>query len=199
MTADSDLIELVEAARGGEDEARDRLLRAVLPELRGFVRLNAGQHIRDRESAADLAQSVCRELLQDLNGFRGDHGVQFKKWLYTLALRKILHRSRYYRAERRDVGRELANDEDALLACYASVCTPSHHAAVREEVARVEAAFDKLSDDDRRVLTLSCLVGLSHREIAAEMERSEAAVRKQLSRARARLSLALIDEPADTD
>jgi len=64
-----------------------------------------------------------------------------------------------------------------------------------EEIERVEAAFDKLSDDYRQVILLSRIVGLSHREVAREMGRNEAAVRKLLSRALARLLLLLGRNP----
>jgi RNA polymerase sigma factor (sigma-70 family) len=47
----------------------------------------------------------------------------------------------------------------------------------------MERAFDLLSDDHREVITLSRIVGLSHAEIAAELGRSEGAVRVLLSRA----------------
>ena len=53
------------------------------------------------------------------------------------------------------------------------------------------ASFDQLSEEHREVITLARLVGFSHRDIAERMGRSEDAVRKLLSRARARLMVLL--------
>ena len=76
-----------------------------------------------------------------------------------------------------------------LVDCYATVCTPSRHAIAEEEVRRIEKAFDLLPEDYREVLSLACLAGFPHGDVAAEMKRSEPSVRKLLSRARARLAI----------
>ncbi|HVS17718.1 MAG TPA: sigma-70 family RNA polymerase sigma factor, partial [Planctomycetota bacterium] len=71
---------------------------------------------------------------------------------------------------------------------YRRFSTPSGAASLREEVERVESAFDRLSDEHREVITLAHLTGLSRSEIAERMQRSEGAVRVLLHRALARLS-----------
>ena len=143
-------------------------------------------------------QSICREVLEDIGGFRGTGTQQFKNWLFTLALNKIRGRHRFGAAARRDAGREVtpvAEDSESsgfedLLHCYSRFYTPSRVAQAREEVGRVEAAMEELPDDYRDVITLSCIVGLQHQDVAREMNRSEPAVRKLLSRARLALMLA---------
>lgn len=47
----------------------DSLFQRNLPRLVAFIRARAGKAIALRESAADLAQSVCREVLADLKEF----------------------------------------------------------------------------------------------------------------------------------
>lgn len=191
-----DLMDCVAAARGGDHDARERVVAAVLPELRACVRLNTGRLIRDHESESDIVQSVCRELIEDLHQFAGNAEGQFKRWLFSLALNKIRMRHRFLTAQRRDVRREVAPErsstgDDPVLHSYASFCTPSQHVMAHEEIARIESAVDQLSDEQRQVLTLACIVGLSHQEIAAELGKAETAVRKTLSRARAQLGLLL--------
>jgi type IV pilus assembly protein PilW len=75
-----------------------------------------------------------------------------------------------------------------LLDCYRTFCTPSGVLQAREEVERIEAAFDALPDDYREVITLSRIVGLSHAEIAERSGRSEGATRTLLYRALGRLA-----------
>ncbi|MEE9125919.1 MAG: sigma-70 family RNA polymerase sigma factor [Planctomycetota bacterium] len=199
-----DLMDLVKDARGGDQSAIASVMEAVLPEVRAYVRVNAGARIRARESATDLVQSICREILEDIGGFRGTGTQQFRNWLFTLALNKIRGRHRFRAAARRDAGREVAavgagsqsTGFDELLNCYSRFYTPSRVAKAREEVSRVEAAMEELPDDYREVITLSCIVGLHHRDVAHQMNRSETAVRKLLSRARARLALLLATGPA---
>lgn len=195
-----DTAALVERASRGDPPAVDQLLERYLPGLRAFIRLRAGPIIRRRESESDLAQSVCREVLEHLDRFQYGDEAGFKRWLYTTALRKILHRYEYYAAQKRDVLRESprssasGSGEDALAAEYRTFSTPSQHAIRREEVARVEQAFDRLREEQREVISLAHVVGLSRAEIATQLGKSEGAVRTMLSRALAELA-DLLEEP----
>jgi RNA polymerase sigma factor (sigma-70 family) len=183
------------AARGAE--AVDALLERHLPSLLAFVRLRAGKVVRDRESHSDLVQSVCRELLAGREGFtyRGEN--EFRNWLYTAVLRKVVERARYHRAQKRDVAREVRppaeqdRDERSIVACYATFVTPSRELASAEEMRRIEAAFDELTEEQREIITLARIVGLPHNQIAARLGCSEASCRQQLHRALIRLSMVL--------
>jgi RNA polymerase sigma-70 factor (ECF subfamily) len=177
--------ELVKQASRGDRPAIDELLRRHLPGLRAFIRLRAGPVIRKRESESDLAQSVCRELLEHLDRFQYDDERGFKRWLYTTALRKILNRYEYYAACKRNFLRE---DPQSLSEHYRTLSTPSQHAMKQEEIERVERAFDELGEEQREVVTLAHLVGLSRAEIARQLGKSEGAVRTMLSRALAQLA-----------
>jgi RNA polymerase sigma-70 factor (ECF subfamily) len=184
---------LTVAAAAGDRAAVDELLRRYLPELRAFVRLRAGGALRAHESSSDIVQSVCREILEHSERFRHPGESAFKRWLFTTALRKISDRWEHWTAAKRDAGGEPAAAEDAsgqreLAICYASVFSPSAEAMLREEIERLEAAFERLGEEQREVITLAHLVGLSRAEIAEQMGRSEGAVRVLLHRALARLA-----------
>ena len=196
-------MELVAAGRRGDPSALEGVLNAVLPDLRAYVRLNCGQAIRRQEEDSDLVQSICREVLEDLGQFEGDVEAQFRRWLFTVSRNKIQGRYRFYTARNRDIRKRVtlhgpassSHDTDQqVLTCYATFCTPSRHAMAREELQRIETAFEGLPDDYREVITMSCVMGMSHSEIAVEMGRAETAVRKLLSRARARLSRLMVTD-----
>src|SRR6185295_14455380 len=147
-----------------------------------FIRLRAGPVIRARESSSDIAQSVCREILGDLERFQYGGEVGFKHWLYTTALRKLQKKDEFWRAQKREGVREVHSDDEELFGCYRSLSTPSRKAMAREEAERIESAFDRLSDDDREVISLARVVGLPHKEIAEKMGRTEQATRLLLHR-----------------
>lgn len=178
-------------ARSGDRDARDLLLAEHLPGLRAFVRAKTGPALRAREAASDLVQTVCREVLADLDTVECSEPVEFQRWLYAVALHKIVRKAEYHAAEKRSPRREAAQDDDGLLQGYASICRPSEVVSSREQVARIERALDALSEDDRDVIVQARLLGMPSSEIASATGRSDVAVRKHLSRARARLALLL--------
>jgi RNA polymerase sigma-70 factor (ECF subfamily) len=194
---DPEFQRLTEAAADGDRDAVEALLERMLPDLRAFVRLRTGPLIRRHEAQSDLVQSICREILTHADRFQHPTEGAFRRWLFTTALRKLSNRRDHLLAERRDVGRtegEEASDI-ALMAAYARVATPSRHAAVREDLERVEAAMEGLSEEDRSLIVLSRIVGCSRVEIAEEMGLSAGAVRMRLHRALAKLAVALGEPP----
>lgn len=191
---------LVTEASGGDPIAVEALLQQYLPGLRGFLRLRAGQMLLAKESCSDLAQSVCRDVIENMGRFRYDGEAGFRRWLYTTALRKVADRYEYYRAQRRDIAREKtpaqSGTDEELLASYRSFYTPSQHAAAREELSRVEQAFQDLPEEQQQVILMAKMIGLPRAEIAREMGRTEGAVRTLLCRALARLA-ELLDDGED--
>ncbi len=171
------------------------LLARYLPGLRAFIRLRSGPLVRAREESEDLAQSVCREILQNAARFQHGDEVGFKHWLFTTALRRIQNRHDYWKAQKRDAARDVPlHGQDSsrdLLGCYRNFTTPSQNAMAEEEAKRIEEAFDRLAEEDREVITLSRIVGLSHREIGERTARTEGAARVHLHRALVRLATLL--------
>ncbi len=192
---DTDLDELTAAAARGDHGALETLLEKHLPALRAYIRVRAGSIVRQRESCSDLVQSVCREVLEHADRFQHPSESAFRRWLFTTALRKIIDRRAYHVSEKRDPDREQRPADEAahqaLLEAYGSFCTPSNGAVVQEEYARIEVAMDQLTEEQREVVTLAHLVGLSRAEIAEHLGKSEGAVRTILYRALARLAVLL--------
>jgi RNA polymerase sigma factor (sigma-70 family) len=153
---------LIERATRGDCGAVEGLLALQLPALRAFVRLRVGPKLRARESASDLVQSVCREILENADRYDFRGAESFKRWLFTTALRVVRNKGKYWAREKRDLRRE---------------------ALAKEEVERFERAFESLSEDHQEAISLSRIVGLPHQEIAEQMGRTEAAVRQLLHRA----------------
>lgn len=184
---------VVARASRGEREALEELLVRHMPRLRAFVRLRAGRLARAQDDSSDLVQSVCVEILTKSPRLRFENEAAFRHWLFTEATRKILKRARYHTALKRDARRAESLDS-AVAACYSSFATPSEQLAAREQVERVELAFDRLEERERELVSLAYVVGLSRAEMGARLGLSEGAVRTALHRALARLASEL-----DTD
>ena len=189
----------VHAAIGGDPAALGELFGRNLPKLVAFLRVHAGNRLLARESASDLAQSVCREVLADAHrlDYRGEEA--FRKMLFLQATRKILDRDRYVHGQCRSPAREVraggADSEGAdLLDCYATLGTPSRHAGAREELERFENALAQLPEEQRQVVGMHRLLQLSYEEIASQLQKTESAVRGLVARGLARLST-LLREP----
>lgn len=186
--------ERIQRASQGDPGAVDELLDRHLPGLRQYVRRNISPVVLAKESASDLVQSVCREVLKDLPGFSYQGEAAFRAWLYQAALRKLIDRQRYYRADKRDPAHEAAvaggvsmsRDELALLA--GNLGTPSGEAERQEDFGRLERGLAELNEADRRLLRMIFVEGLTHAQAAERLATAEVNTRKQLSRALARLS-----------
>ena len=185
---------LLDSAASGDQEAIAMLLEHHLPQLQAFIRLRMGPGLRAKESAMDLAQSACKDVLENMHRYQHRGDSNFRRWLFTAAVRKVADRAEYYQAEKRDMHREVPVQTDDLnligKACQ-TFLTPSRDAQGKEHLKLLEAAFDKLPEHYREVILLSRVVGLSHREIAEIMGRSESATRNLLYRALADLGQTL--------
>jgi len=181
------------AARNGDRAAFDSLFARNFPRLVAFIRARVGGVIAARESAHDLAQSVCREALEGIDefDFRGEDA--FRRWLFVRAVRKISNRHRWLHREKRDAARDAVPalaEEDAtgLLTAYATIDTPSRHASAKEQLELIESSLERLPDAQREAIALVRVAGLSYQETAEHLGRTESATRGLVMRGLARLS-----------
>jgi len=172
--------------RLSREQVRQLLVRH-LPGLHDRARRRAGEFVRERESCSDLVQSFCREILEDSDRV-ADHGeAAFERYLFAGLERKIIDRARYWRALKRDAGREAADAANVDLPAPADP-TPSRVAMGNEEADHLASAIDRLPAQYRQVVVLARIAGRSHADIARELNKSEGAVRSLLCRALAELS-----------
>ena len=190
---DQDTADLVARAQQSDRAAVELLLVRHLPNLEAFVRLRMGPTLRGLMTAPDLVQSVCREALADLTGFEFRGEAPFRHWLFVRAENKLREKHRFHHEQKRDRQKERAMpDATTALSAYQTLVTPSKDLEVKEQMRRIEAAFDLLPSDYRDAITLHKLCGLSHAEIAERMQKSEGAVRNLVYRGISRLAM-LVD------
>lgn len=178
----------------GELEA---LYARTLPHVRAFVRLRIDHVTRDQEAVSDIVQSACREVLAK-DGFEYRGETAFRGYLCQAALNKIKNHRRHYLAQKRGGGKVqgLGSEDPALAQIYSTTFLDPVRGAIRnEEVAFLEATFEKLPDQYREALTMYRIVGLPISDLARHFGRTEAATKMLLSRAMARLACLLERDP----
>jgi RNA polymerase sigma-70 factor (ECF subfamily) len=187
----------LQRALAGDEAARGELLDRHVARLRAYVRRRQGARLAARESSRDVVQSVLREALAGLDGFRaGEPPARsgFWRWLARTAENKLASRGRFWSRLRRDDAREQPAEGAAADDLFGTDgASPSQAAMAREELERLERAFAELPPAWREVIVLVRLSGLSHAEAARRLGRTEASTRTLLSRALARLATRLED------
>ena len=133
---------------------------------------------RSRALAEDLFQHTFLRLAERGPSLRLDSDL--RAWLFAVA-RNAFH------SEVRARGH--ASQEDAALLPEATA--PSVGPESGLALSDLERALHGLDDEDRELLLLVGVEGLSHAQLAAVLGVDVVAVRKRVSRARGRLALAL--------
>ncbi len=187
---------LVAEASSGGVNAINELLHRYMPLLQSYLRQNAGPMLSGKESNADLAQSVCREVLEQVRGERFEyHGEpEFRRWLMTTALHKLQQRVRYWRALRREAQRDASADVEQLIRDEAS---PSQMAIQGEEFGAYEKAFSRLPAEHREIIAMVRMEGISHADAAQRLGIPENQSRTLLSRALSRLARIVAESARD--
>jgi RNA polymerase sigma factor (sigma-70 family) len=162
------------------------ILPTLLPVLRAYVRLNVNAELRAYESSSDIVQSLCREILAAAGTPSVAEPDALRGWIWVVVRNKVRDRLRYLHRQRRDCRREvpLAEEGDReATGLYSRMATPSQCAQAHEFASRFEGALASMSRDDRELVTLSRVVGLSNREIAKHLGITPANVSMRIHRA----------------
>ncbi len=112
---------------------------------------------RDASVAEDMTQEVFASAWAAIQGFRGDASV--KTWLRRIAYNVFLDARRRRRRDASLAGRIGASDSGVAADSLSRIMTDEH-------LGRMYRAMDDLEDEERAVLLLHYLDGLSYREMA---------------------------------
>lgn len=166
--------QLVEKARSGDDRAFEELCLGLRERLLATIRSRLGPTIRQGLDAEDVLQASFVRALHSIQRFEWRGDGSFRRWLESIAGHAALDAVRHHgrRATLR-IDRELKGDG----------ASPSKGLRRRERLDRLEGSMKALAPDYRTVLRLSRMDGLSIKEIANQMGRSESAVKNLLLRA----------------
>jgi len=192
--------QILDGLRRGEQDALVALLQDKHRVLLAFIQKRIGSQLQRKIEPEDVLQEASIEALRSLEKIEfGDRDPL--NWLFTICERKIIDAHRkFFSTQKRDAGREAAiggsGDQTGaglgnLLA--ASMTTPSQAFSRDQKQLAMLAALDTLPDEQREALRLRYLVGLSTKDIAEKLGKSDGAVRVMLSRGISKLQTMLVD------
>lgn len=180
--------ELLGGAQGGDEQQLGRLLQLYRNYLTILATTQLDARLRRRISPSDLVQEAMLGAYRDFPKFRGHTERELLAWLRQILINCLHHAyEAHVQAGRRDIRREISLDDmnhalDQSVIRLGHVLAdhgPSPSAPVheRERAVAIADQLAKLKPDDRDVIVLRNLQGLSFDEIALRMDRKPGAVR----------------------
>jgi len=167
-------------ARDGDEDARDRLFRRLLPRIKRWAHGRLPRGARGMEDTEDIAGEVVVKTLEAMDYFEPQRGESLGAWLRQTILNKIRDEAR--RLARRPGPGETASDLPALGP------SPFEEAIEHEALERYEAAMQRLSSEERALLYNRIELNLPFADIARLLNKPTAdAARVATTRAIAHL------------
>jgi RNA polymerase sigma-70 factor, ECF subfamily len=175
------LMDLIQQAKRGDSAATDLLLHRYRPYLRVVCSLQLPQLCQKREDESDIVQHTLMDATRGLPEFRGETEAEFEAWMARLLERNILQSVRRHTAGKRDVRREVINQnphDSATLIWHAEAQESSLSSKMfRGEAAlQLAQALEQLPDEQRIAVELRYLGQQSLKSIAEYMTKSTGAV-----------------------
>jgi len=154
----------------------------LLPRLRAFGRSLTGV----QDQADDLVQQTVEKGLRNIGSYTP--GTRLDSWMFRIMRNTWIDG---HRARRPTVTLDDVDIISSLVGEDGRDVTET-----RLYLAQVRQAMDRLPEDQRSVLMLVCVEGLSYREVAQALDIPEGTVMSRLSRGRLALATLLETLPA---
>lgn len=174
MTRPAAVPRALERAQRGDPAAWAELYRWLSPQVLGYLRA------RGAAEPEDLLGEVFVQAVRDFGSFSGSE-ADFRAWVFSIAHHRLIDASR--RSARRPV--EPVPTEE--LTGHAEAGDAEAEAMARIGVDEVIGLLAKLSEDQKAVILLRVLGGLTVPEVARAIGKRPGAVKQLQRRAAARL------------
>jgi RNA polymerase sigma-70 factor, ECF subfamily len=180
---------LVQRCAGGDELACAELV----DEHQRMVYQLALHLLGDHNEALDLSQEVFLRVFRTIGSFRNQSAL--RTWIYRIVVNQARNRQRWWR--RRHRAEQVSLDDhirqNGDLASNATGCSPDQVLKQKELASRIWVALEALPFDQRSIIVLREIDGLSYEEIAFSMGVAIGTVKSRLARARESLRAQLRD------
>jgi RNA polymerase sigma factor (sigma-70 family) len=178
--------DLLQRAKTGDHHALGVLIARYRPRLERWATGRLPGHARSLFDTGDLIQEVLMRALENLDRIEIHGPGMFQAYMRQAILNRIRDQLRTSRA------RSAVALSDQIEA---KVTSPLESAIGAELLDRYERAFERLSEEERRLLHLRLELDLSYVEIGAIMERTPDSARMASQRALTKLAKIMGHEP----
>lgn len=185
-------VELLDRAKTGDDEARNRLVERCLPALRRWARGRLPACARDVNDTVDVVQDTIIAALRRLHAFEVRHEGALQAYLRQALANRITDLIRHRR--RRPDGTDVPDDLEAPDA------SPLDQAVGSENLRRYERALARLRPEDQEAIVARLELQQSYDELAIALGKpSASAARMAVMRAMKRLAQEMRGGGSDDD
>ena len=182
--------ELVRATLDGDGMA----YRSLVERYQGRIYAVIFGMVRNREDARELSQDAFVKAYKNLSRFRLESS--FYTWLCRISMNVAidhLRRQKLRRTEEFDEG-VASRGSDGVISLAHRREDPGRNLERKRMRERILVEIEKLPDDQRQVLVLREIDGLSYKEISSVMDIPEGTVMSRLYYARKKLQSALKEQ-----
>jgi RNA polymerase sigma-70 factor (ECF subfamily) len=193
---------LLERVAAGNPAALDRLLRLHRGYLRRVVQGRMEPALSARVDASDVVQETQFVIAKRIGDFIKRRPTSFRIWIRQKVLEQLVdQRRRHIEAEKRSVLKEqnMSDVSSMALARKLLAETPSKILRKIELQEQVRGFIEQLSENDREVLSLRHVEGLSNSEDADILEIDPNTARQRYGRALRRLHQRLAENDMSID
>ena len=145
----------------------------------------------DREEALDVTQEVFFAVFRKLNRFRGQSSL--KTWIYRIAVNRASNRCRWWNRLRRrgtvSLDEHLSKDDNRTLSdsLESAGNTPEGSLLLAEKRLEIERTLRRLPVQQRIVVIMRDVEGLTYEEISELLQVSIGTVKSRIARGREEL------------
>lgn len=167
----NDFSGVMRRAKAGEDSAINQICEFANSHLRTLRLVQPFPNITRRFGDSDVIQITLAKFCDKLISFRGSTETEFRVWLSRIARNTALDAVRSCNGQKADINREVALHP--IAADHSSASEVLKRAELQDQI---DAAIERLPDDQQTAIRLKYQCQLSMPEMAEWMDRSEVAV-----------------------
>ncbi len=183
--------ELIAAAKAGDEHSFELLILQCRTKAYNI----ALRYLRNEEDAMDALQESFIKIFRYLKNFKEDS--KFDTWVYRIVVNTcndMLRKNSALAAERTVCGDE---EEDYAVKIPDSAPGPQEALLRREQIEQILKGMEQLKPEQREVIILRDIQGLSYEEVGSVLQCSIGTVKSRINRARGRLREILLEQNGD--
>ena len=182
-------LSLARQAAAGNDDA----FSVIVDRYSRLVYNVALRSVSSPEDAADISQDTFLKAWRSIGSFRGDCALS--TWLCRIALNCCCDHARSAKRHR-VLSLTVQEDEDSKVLDIPDTdvtAMPEEELTRQTEIEAVREAIDSLPEDQKMIITMRDITGLSYAEIAGTLGLEMGTVKSRINRARGNVKKFLIE------